>query len=145
MTSMKIEFVYCDIPFQRVYSKKVIMLTVCEYIEKYNFPMNPDYMKIFWEIIKNRPWIPLNRDVIKHWFCKNDKNRNCVQKFYERILFKYEENVDYKKISHDEPLMKIYENFYTTGSKTNIDKRAAYYAVTGECFKLICLTRNPEI
>ena len=107
-----------------------------------------DMLKIFWKPAFNQGWIPLNRDVIKEWFCKNNKNRDNIQKFYERVLFKYEENVDYKKIQHDDPLMDSYSVLPNLASKTKDNRgghNAKYYAVTGECFKMIAMEKNAGI
>lgn len=91
---------------------------------------------------------------MKQWFCKNDTSKDAVIRFYKRILLKYEENVDYKEIDKTDPLMSLYKNIskflpalvVVGNPKDNRSSHnAKYYAVTGECFKLICLTKNPEI
>lgn len=98
-------------------------------------------MKIFWEPCFNKSWLYLPREMIKNWFCKEDKGRDAIRHFYDRILFKYDKGVDYKVITKNDPL--ILNNFYSP--KVANGNRAKFYAVTGECFKMICMERNKDI
>jgi hypothetical protein len=109
-----------------------------------------DMLKIFWKPAFNQGWIPLNRGVVKQWFCKNEKGKDSVNHFYTRVLLKYEENVDYKEIDKNDPLMSVYENYNAPkmangNSQTPDGNRAKYYAITGECFKMVAMERNAEI
>ena len=64
------------------------------------------YIPLFWETTFNKKFIPLNRDLVSSWLCKNDKSESNIRKFYKRHLFKYEEGVDYVEIKKDDPIIK---------------------------------------
>jgi hypothetical protein len=103
-------------------------------------------LKIFWEPAFNKSWIVLNKELIKDYFCKNDNSKHMINNFYKRVLFKYEENIDYKEITCDEYLSTC-KNNRSSNLKTNNKggQNAKYYKVSGECFKMIGMNRNKEI
>jgi hypothetical protein len=106
-------------------------------------------LAIFWDSVFNKSWIILNRDMIKTWFCKNDTSVNAVKNFYDRVLLKYDEGIDYIQIERSPATDKCDES---CSSKTMSKIRtkhgghnAKYYQVTGECFKMIGMQRNKDI
>jgi hypothetical protein len=102
-------------------------------------------LKIFWEPAFNKSWIVLNKELIKDYFCKNDNSKHTINNFYKRVLFKYEENIDYKEITYNEYL-STYKNNRSSNLKTSKGgQNARYYKVSGECFKMIGMNRNKEI
>jgi hypothetical protein len=106
-------------------------------------------LKIFWEPAFNKSWIVLNRDMIKTWFCKNDTSKHAVTNFYNRVLFKYDKNIDYKEVTTSQ-ICGDCDAFWYSQMTTKIkDNRgghnANYYQVTGECFKMISMERNKDI
>ena len=56
-------------------------------------------------------WIYLNDEIILEQMT-NETNKDSIPHFYKRVLRtnNYIEEVDYKKISKDDELVKIYEN-----------------------------------
>ena len=102
-------------------------------------------MEIFWEPTFNRSWLYLPREMIEEWFCPNQKGKDAVRDFCRRILLKkYDEKIDYKEIDATD-LLIINCKFHSAdlpNKKTeqpSHGNRAKYYAVTGECFKMIFL------
>jgi len=108
-------------------------------------------METFWEPCFNKSWIYLPREMIERWFCKDDKSISAVKNFYNRILFKkYEKDYDYKELEALNSMITKYKFCWSNmTSKKKLEKRggsnAKYYAVTGECFKMICMERNRDI
>lgn len=110
-----------------------------------------DMLKIFWGPCFNKSWIYLPREMIEEWFCKDDKSTSAIKNFYNRVLFKmYEENYDHKELDASDLLIKEYNSHWSKMTNRKNQKilygnRAKYYAVTGECFKMICMERNKGI
>ena len=99
-------------------------------------------LKIFWEPVFNKSWIILNRVLIKEWFCKNDKGKDSLNRFYNRILFKhFKEGKDYCEIQRDEYLKKYSPKM----ENTFVHPNSRFFKVTGECLKEIGMMRNNEI
>jgi hypothetical protein len=106
-------------------------------------------LNVFWEPVFNKSWIFLDRDIIQKWFCKNDTSKYAVSHFYNRVLFKYNEDIDYKQIELSQ-LEVVTSNSCETPivSKTKDNRggrNAKYYQVTGECFKMVAMERNKDI
>lgn len=78
-------------------------------------------------------WIYLNDEIILEQMT-NETNKDSIPHFYKRVLRtnNYIEEVDYKKISKDDELVKIYENSNLYISKINqiTSNRKLYYACT---------------
>jgi hypothetical protein len=101
-----------------------------------------EMLDVFWGPAFNESWIILDRERIKEWFCKEDKSKDAVRNFYNRCLFKFEEGVDYQEITKEEYVDSSDLTNQTLSKKANHVK---LYKVTGECFKMIGMSRNPEI
>jgi hypothetical protein len=106
-------------------------------------------LKIFWQPVFNKNWVYLNRNMINQWFCKNDTSKYAVKNFYNRSLLKpgkYDIGIDYMEIKNTDPLIELSENYRWSKPTTNKGgQNARHYAVTGECFKMICMERNKSI
>lgn len=108
-------------------------------------------LKIFWKPVFNRTWIYLSRDMIKEYFCKDDKSKDAVRNFLNRILYKkYDEFDDYEIYDTLELMMaseKVHSSKMTNGNFPfkNYGNRAKYVLVTGECFKMLSMERNKDI
>ena len=104
-----------------------------------------DLLEIFWLPAFNNSWIILRRELIKEWFCGDERDKDSVNNFYRRMLMKkFVEGVDYEEISQEE---------YTGIDSTNLSNqklhpkanRARVYKVTGKCFKKIGMMKNDKI
>ena len=94
-------------------------------------------LEMFWEPAFNGGWIYLSDEIILEQMT-NEKSRMSLTNFYERVLLTddYIEDIDYKKISKDDELVKNYESFYSSNlMNRNPSNRKKYYAATGETYK----------
>lgn len=108
-----------------------------------------DMVILFWEPCFNRAWMYLAREKIKEWFCANDITKRAVNNFHNQVLFKYEKKTEYKAIDQYDSLIK---SFYTRSLNLRTEQKSPvfangtkFYAVTGECFKMICMERNKKV
>ena len=97
-------------------------------------------LKMFWEPAFNGNWIYLSDEIILEQMT-NENSKDSLQNFYNRVLLTddYVEEVDYKKISKNDDLVKNYESSGSSNLKNQKNKikqtTKKYYAVTGETYK----------
>ena len=102
------------------------------------------YAKLFWETTFNQSWLYLSDDYIKEWLT-NEQKKNTLEHFYNRNLIKnYEENIDYKKIKKDHPLVEKYRWSKNTTDKKIPSNRKKYFIVTGDCLKNLLMTSKTQ-
>jgi hypothetical protein len=94
----------------------------------------------------NSSWIYLNDEIILSHLT-NEKGKDALQNYYNRVLLKYyKENVDYKHINKDDELVTKYEQSVSMfpDKQKNKAKQTTkkYYAVTGETYKDILSRRT---
>lgn len=97
-------------------------------------------LKLFWDPAFNQGWIYLSDEIILGQMT-NEIGKDAIRHFYNRVFLSndYVEGFDYKNITKDDDLIKIYEEFDSPNlaNQKNKAKQGAkkYYAVTGETYK----------
>jgi hypothetical protein len=96
-------------------------------------------LNIFWQPAFNKGWIYLSDK-----FIKEDMGYKKISDFYcDTLRKKYVENTDYKEITKNHDLVKIYESINADQSalckKHKRGKEKKYYAVTGETLKKLLM------
>jgi phage anti-repressor protein len=129
--------------------------TITQLAEHVGF--NDDELKIlniFWEPVFNKSWIYLSPSMIT-----KDMGYSKLSNFYTQVMrSNYTENIDYKEVTENDPIIQTYEQFeknskcllistYKTTHKRG--SKPKYYLVTGRALKKMLMkaktTRGDDI
>jgi hypothetical protein len=123
------------------------VLIICEFKEIDEFKLakildfNEDEinkLKLLWLPVYSEGWIYLSDEIILTQMT-NEKGKNTIEHFVNRKLlecYDYKENIDYKNITKNDDLIKIYESFYSPNlSNRKTSNRKKYYAITGDTYE----------
>ena len=81
------------------------MLSLFDYMKREQITIDRKWIDMFWKQLNNGKWIYLSPKMIK-----NDMGYSGVSAFYrDQLRKKYQENIDYKEIKEDNPLIKLYD------------------------------------
>jgi hypothetical protein len=109
------------------------MKTIIDFIKENKDVIDNKYFKLFWKTISNKnKWIYLSDEIILEYLT-NETGKYSIVHFIKRMLIgcnDYEENIHYKKINKDDPLVVL-------NRKTSHNKK--YYAVTDKTFKILLI------
>jgi len=114
-------------------------LTILQVAHRLNFTKSETNMiDIYWEYTFNDSWIYLSSYIINE--CMGYKK---ISDFYNTILYKYTEHINYKEIYTTDPLFIEYKGHTTLDESKNKPHTGGsskkYYAITGLTFKMILM------
>jgi phage anti-repressor protein len=99
-----------------------------------------DMLKLFWDPAFNGSWIYLDDDTVLTNMTNQGK-ANGLPRFFKHLISEYDEGEDYRKIKATDQLVQFYLAQKMKEKKKNETRGGKhYYAVSGECFKLLLQT-----
>ena len=118
-------------------------LSISEFIDKYNYDINPIYIDKFWENISNNEWLYADDELI-NWIGFNQSNGK--QKYIDLIKNNFKVNDDYQIYNYDQVnkifhiSQKIYEHKkeilpFKDRILKNLHNRTLYVIIHPRCFK----------
>ena len=103
-------------------------------------------IKLFWEPAFNKGWIYLSDEIILDQLTK-EKGKDSLTNFYKQVFLSddYVENIDYKKITKDDDLVKMHNEFLCSlNFATQKDNRGGvnkkYYAITEKTYEKLLIS-----
>lgn len=111
------------------------LATIADFTEK-----EIEMVKIFWEPAFNKSWIYLSIEIIHDYFGYK-KTESSNNDFIKKIKDNYKKDIDYKEVSKDHELIKLYHDL-NHGKETRGGSLKKYYIVPGSIFKKLGMKAN---
>ena len=105
-----------------------------------------EMVRLFWEPAFNKGWIYLSSDIIHDYFGYK-KTTSSATNFYSKMKEFYKIDIEYKEVSKDHKLVKIYEKLYlqkNVGKEFRGGALKKYYIITGTAFKKMGMKANTK-
>jgi len=91
----------------------------------------------FWDPAFNKSWFYLDDDTILKYMTDGN-SRNAISRFAKTLKAEYDTGVDFREIARDDKLVKNFmHHFAVHGNVPKKSNRKKYYAVSGECLKML--------
>jgi hypothetical protein len=114
------------------------MLTFTEFIEIEKITIDLDIFDIIYNIIINKEWIYLTKEMVVNWMGYSD-SKDTMNDLYKKLTKKYEENIDFKEVDQNDELVVKFR--LENQSNMAYGNRAKFYLVTKKTL-IILLMRS---